>query len=210
MAEDLLEKVYLLAASPQASFTQSHDALKTMIKGAGLEPKEEKVQAVGSTFAINIDLGGGNTVSMYRPGWGSWLLECKCPRAPEYPCGCAPPPRPELGWPAVWFSHQTARGRGPPSVLPACRQCRPGYRPRLATISAAQGLRDGTVGGGVGDATDRPGHHEPDLLVRIALEPYRNLRGLHQFSRDNAGDTSARQPSQLAMAKPITAGWNWR
>lgn len=57
MAEELLSKVYLQAASADASFNQTHEALKTLIKAGGLEPKEERATASGPTFAINIDLG---------------------------------------------------------------------------------------------------------------------------------------------------------
>lgn len=57
MAGELLDKAYLLAAAPDASFSQVHDALKTMIKVAGLEPKEEKQANLGPGFSISIDLG---------------------------------------------------------------------------------------------------------------------------------------------------------
>jgi hypothetical protein len=57
MAGELLEKTYLLAASKDASFSQVHDALKTLIKVAGLEPKEEKQTNLGPGFSISIDLG---------------------------------------------------------------------------------------------------------------------------------------------------------
>lgn len=57
MAGELLDKAYLLAASPDASFSQVHDTLKTLIKVAGLEPKEEKQTNLGPGFSISIDLG---------------------------------------------------------------------------------------------------------------------------------------------------------
>ena len=57
MAGELLNKAYLLAAGPDASFSQVHDALKTLIKVAGLEPKEEKQANLGPGFSISIDLG---------------------------------------------------------------------------------------------------------------------------------------------------------
>lgn len=57
MAGELLDKAYLLAASPDASFSQVHDTLKTLIKVAGLEPKEEKQANSGPGFSISIDLG---------------------------------------------------------------------------------------------------------------------------------------------------------
>lgn len=57
MAGELLDKAYLLAASPDASFSQVHDTLKTLIKVAGLEPKEEKQSNMGPGFSISIDLG---------------------------------------------------------------------------------------------------------------------------------------------------------
>lgn len=60
MAEELLEKVYLMAAAPDASFSQAHEALKTMIKAAGLEPKDDKVANSAPTFSISIDLGASS------------------------------------------------------------------------------------------------------------------------------------------------------
>lgn len=57
MAGELLDKAYVLAASPDASFSQVHDTLKTLIKVAGLEPKEEKQANLGPGFSISIDLG---------------------------------------------------------------------------------------------------------------------------------------------------------
>lgn len=64
MASDLLEKVYVQAASADASLSQRHDVLKTLIKAGGLEPKEEKLNNSGPGFSISIDLGGGNTLSL--------------------------------------------------------------------------------------------------------------------------------------------------
>lgn len=64
MAADLLDQVYLSAASPDASLGQKHEVLKTLIKAGGLEPKEEKAQNTGPTFTLSIDLGGGQTVSL--------------------------------------------------------------------------------------------------------------------------------------------------
>jgi hypothetical protein len=64
MAGDLLDQVYLSAASTDASLNQKHEVLKTLIKAAGLEPKEEKAKDVGPGFSISIDLGGGQSVSL--------------------------------------------------------------------------------------------------------------------------------------------------
>jgi hypothetical protein len=64
MAGDLLDQVYLSAASTDASLSQKHEVLKTLIKAAGLEPKEEKAKDVGPGFSISIDLGGGQSVSL--------------------------------------------------------------------------------------------------------------------------------------------------
>lgn len=64
MAADLLDQVYLSAASQDASLSQKHEVLKTLIKAGGLEPKEEKAQNTGPTFTLSIDLGGGQTVSL--------------------------------------------------------------------------------------------------------------------------------------------------
>ena len=64
MAGDLLDQVYLSAASTDASLSQKHEVLKTLIKAAGLEPKEEKVKDTGPGFSISIDLGGGQSVSL--------------------------------------------------------------------------------------------------------------------------------------------------
>lgn len=64
MASDLLDKVYVQAASADASLSQRHDVLKTLIKAGGLEPKEEKQSNLGPGFSISIDLGGGNTLSL--------------------------------------------------------------------------------------------------------------------------------------------------
>jgi hypothetical protein len=64
MAGDLLDQVYLSAASTDASLSQKHEVLKTLIKAAGLEPKEEKVKDVGPGFSISIDLGGGQSINL--------------------------------------------------------------------------------------------------------------------------------------------------
>lgn len=64
MAADLLNQVYLHAASSDASLSQKHEVLKTLIKAGGLEPKEEKAQNTGPTFTLSIDLGGGHTLSL--------------------------------------------------------------------------------------------------------------------------------------------------
>ena len=64
MAGDLLDQVYLSAASVDASLSQKHEVLKTLIKAAGLEPKEEKVKDVGPGFSISIDLGGGQSINL--------------------------------------------------------------------------------------------------------------------------------------------------
>ena len=63
MAAELLDQVYVMAASPDASLNQKHDIMKTMIRAAGLEPKEEKSQNSGPTFSLSIDLGD-RSVSM--------------------------------------------------------------------------------------------------------------------------------------------------
>jgi hypothetical protein len=64
MAGELLDQVYVQAASPDASLNQKHDILKTLIKAAGLEPKEERVKDTGPGFSISIDLGGGQSISL--------------------------------------------------------------------------------------------------------------------------------------------------
>lgn len=64
MAADLLDQVYVSAASADASLSQKHEVLKTLIKAGGLEPKEERTQNTGPTFTLSIDLGGGQTVSL--------------------------------------------------------------------------------------------------------------------------------------------------
>lgn len=64
MAADLLDQVYISAASQDASLGQKHEVLKTLIKAGGLEPKEEKSQNTGPTFTLSIDLGGGQTMSL--------------------------------------------------------------------------------------------------------------------------------------------------
>jgi hypothetical protein len=64
MAGELLDQVYVQAAGADASLNQKHDILKTLIKAAGLEPKEEKVRDVGPGFSISIDLGGGQSISL--------------------------------------------------------------------------------------------------------------------------------------------------
>lgn len=63
MASELLDKVYVQAASADASLNQRHEVLKTLIKAGGLEPKEEKSSQIGTTFSIQIDLGS-NSVSL--------------------------------------------------------------------------------------------------------------------------------------------------
>lgn len=57
MAGELLDQVYLQAASMDASLNQKHEVLKTLMKAAGLEAKDEKKEATGPTFQISIDLG---------------------------------------------------------------------------------------------------------------------------------------------------------
>lgn len=64
MAGDLLDQVYMQASGVDASLVQKHDVLKTLIKAGGLEPRDEKEKPGGPTFAINIDLGGGQTLSL--------------------------------------------------------------------------------------------------------------------------------------------------
>jgi len=64
MAADLLDQVYLSAAGKEATLSQKHEVLKTLIKAGGLEPKEEKAQNTGPTFTLSIDLGGGHTLSL--------------------------------------------------------------------------------------------------------------------------------------------------
>ena len=64
MASDLLDQVYVQASAAGTSLAQKHDVLKTLIKAGGLEPKDEKSQQTGPTFAINIDLGGGQSISL--------------------------------------------------------------------------------------------------------------------------------------------------
>jgi hypothetical protein len=64
MAGELLDQVYVQAASPDASLNQKHDILKTLIKAAGLEPKEERAKETGPGFTISIDLGSGQSVSL--------------------------------------------------------------------------------------------------------------------------------------------------
>ena len=64
MAGELLDQVYVTAASGDASLSQKHEVLKTLIKAAGLEPKEEKVKDTGPGFSISIDLGGGQSISL--------------------------------------------------------------------------------------------------------------------------------------------------
>lgn len=57
MGGELLEKLYLMAADNNASFSQVAEAAKIMVKVGGLEPKDEKKEAGGPSFQINIDLG---------------------------------------------------------------------------------------------------------------------------------------------------------
>ena len=64
MASDLLNDVYVQVKSADASLSQKHDVLKTLIKAAGLEGKDEKEKQTGPTFAISIDLGGGQSISL--------------------------------------------------------------------------------------------------------------------------------------------------
>jgi hypothetical protein len=68
MASDLLDQVYIQAADNNASLAQKHEVLKTLIKAGGLEPKDEKEKPTGPTFAISIDLGGGQTISLSNNG----------------------------------------------------------------------------------------------------------------------------------------------
>jgi hypothetical protein len=68
MAGDLLDQVYMQAASANASLNQKHDVLKTLVKVGGLEPKEEKEKQELNlpTIIINggtVSLSGGATPS---------------------------------------------------------------------------------------------------------------------------------------------------
>ena len=74
MAADLLDQVYVQASGHDASLAQKHDVLKTLMKAGGLEPKDEKQTNTGPTFAISIDLGGGQSIS---------LTGSKTPATPE-------------------------------------------------------------------------------------------------------------------------------
>lgn len=64
MASDLLDQVYVQVSGNEATLMQKHEVLKTLIKAGGLEPKDEKKVDSGPTFAINIDLGGGQSISL--------------------------------------------------------------------------------------------------------------------------------------------------
>jgi hypothetical protein len=64
MAGELLQQVYVSGASKDATLSQKHEILKTLIKAGGLEPKEERAQNTGPTFTLSIDLGGGQTLSL--------------------------------------------------------------------------------------------------------------------------------------------------
>lgn len=64
MAGDLLDQVYIQASAVGTTLGQKHDVLKTLIRAGGLEPKEDRNQAIGPAFAISIDLGGGQTISL--------------------------------------------------------------------------------------------------------------------------------------------------
>lgn len=64
MAMDLLDQVYMQASNSATPLSQKHDVLKTLIKAAGLEPKEERKEVAGPGFQIIIDLGEGNTVNL--------------------------------------------------------------------------------------------------------------------------------------------------
>lgn len=64
MAGDLLDQVYIQASGHDVNLSVKHDILKTLIKAGGLEPKDEKKEATGPTFAISIDLGGGQSISL--------------------------------------------------------------------------------------------------------------------------------------------------
>ncbi len=64
MASDLLDQVYVQVSGNDATLMQKHEVLKTLIKAGGLEPKDEKKVDSGPSFAINIDLGGGQSISL--------------------------------------------------------------------------------------------------------------------------------------------------
>jgi hypothetical protein len=64
MAGELLDQVYLSVSSTDSTLSQKHEVLKTLIKAAGLEPKEDRLQNTGPTFTLSIDLGGGQTMSL--------------------------------------------------------------------------------------------------------------------------------------------------
>jgi hypothetical protein len=61
MAGHMLEKLFVMANSPDASIGQVHEALRTFAKFADLEPKQEKAVAdTGAKFSININLPGAS------------------------------------------------------------------------------------------------------------------------------------------------------
>lgn len=64
MASDLLDQVYVAAAGAGASLGQKHDVLKTLIRAAGLEAKDDRSTSSAPTFQISIDLGEGKSVSL--------------------------------------------------------------------------------------------------------------------------------------------------
>lgn len=64
MASDLLDQVYVAAAGAGASLGQKHDVLKTLIRAAGLEAKDDKSTSSAPSFQISIDLGEGKSVSL--------------------------------------------------------------------------------------------------------------------------------------------------
>lgn len=68
MAGDLLDQVYLQVSGNDATLLQKHEVLKTLIKAGGLEPKDEKKEATGPTFSINIDMGDGQSISLSSHG----------------------------------------------------------------------------------------------------------------------------------------------
>lgn len=58
MADEVMQKVFAQALSPDISLAARLDALKTLAKLADLEPKQATATAQGAGFSISINLGG--------------------------------------------------------------------------------------------------------------------------------------------------------
>lgn len=83
MGGELLDKLYMMAADNNASFSQVAEAAKIMVKVGGLEPKDEKKEAGGPSFQINIDLGAQSVSLTNTPTLQPVVIDTETKELPQ-------------------------------------------------------------------------------------------------------------------------------